>query len=212
LSANRWPFGVAFCIWILGEIGSMHQAPRRMLAWWDVAEAARSGLPGWRVLVVWGPGSRWLQDAAAARQRFADGCGAAVLQELLRSHGIALPQTLLWNLTRLPTGGTTLQRMAHVASRFGVVCHVRHLPRLAALQPMARDVPAPVVLHLKRAHFVVLLQQAEPHALVLDPSLGRVRVRRESLWQRASGLALSCDAARRDDATTRRPRAGERVP
>lgn len=179
---------------LLGTLPVGLFTPRWMPAWEDILLLSH-GAPGqWPLLLSWGAGSRWLRDAPGSRQRFDDGCGAAVLHFLLETRGLRIPQTLLWSLTRLPTGGTTLPRMARTAQRFGVPCAVRRLSMARLQQPPAEALPhAAIVLHLRRAHFVLLLRLTPARAILLDPAMGFIDVSRRSLGHQASGLALVCD-------------------
>jgi len=193
-ASSRWPLCLTLWIWILGEIPLLLFTPFWMMRWCEIGTAAQNGLPGWRLLLAWGTGSRMLHPASETRQAFLDGCGAATLAVLLRTQGIQVPQTLLWSLTRQPTGGTTLWRMAQIGRRFGGSCSVhRRVPRNGTHEAgWDLALPLPGVVHLKRAHFVVLLRLRPRTALLLDPAHGLIQVPRESLRRQASGLALTC--------------------
>ena len=192
-----WPWPVAVSIWILAEVlraASLPAAPAHLRAG---LAAITAGPRTWPVYQAWGLGCAPTADAAT-RQQHTDGCGAAALQAVLRSHGRHVQQSLLWSLTRLPGGGTSAQRLARVGRCFGLDCSVQRLAfdARAARPAAAFRVPLPAVLHLRRGHFVVLRHWSGAGAQLFDPACGGVRVRSQALQRRASGFVVACAAAR----------------
>ncbi len=157
----------------------------------DVVLLVREGPPGWCAFRTYGGRSRALAGPGAARQRYADGCGAAALQLLLQEcAGRRWNQNLLYALTRQPEGGTSLARLHSVARRLGALCDVDTLESA----PAAWVVPA--LVHLRRRHFVVLVEMHEGRAEIIDPACGRLAVETGALRTAASGLALRCSVTR----------------
>src|SRR5262249_61311551 len=78
-----------------------------------------------------------------------DGCGAASLAIVLRACGRDTAQHLIWCMSRVPGGGTTLGRLARVANALGVHAAVDVAADWGA-------VALPAIVHLRRGHFVVL--------------------------------------------------------
>lgn len=198
-----------FGLWVLLQTAHSAGTPATLLRGSDWLVAAARGPDAWRTAQAWGARSRWLDAATAGRQRFADACGPACLDVLLHHHGLCVPQTLLWNICRLPEGGTSMQRLAAAARRFGVPCSID-----TCFPP--RDLPLPAIVHLQRRHFVVLLGIDAESALLLDPACGRIRVPTAELLRQASGVVLVCrrtvpdprDAAPVAAAGTRSPGTG----
>jgi len=182
-----------FGLWALLQAAQSMGTPAALLRSSDWLVAAAGGPDAWRTAQGWGPRSRWLDAAAAHRQRFVDACGPACLELLLQRHGVRVRQTLLWNICRLPGGGTSMQRLAAAARRFGLPCSIDTFLS-------ARDLPLPALLHLQRHHFVVLLGIDAESALLFDPACGRIRVPASELLRQASGVVLVC-RARAPDAT-----------
>jgi ABC-type bacteriocin/lantibiotic exporter with double-glycine peptidase domain len=113
----------------------------------------------------------------------ADGCGAAALCAVLERRGLRVSQDLVWSMCRLPSGGTTLARLTRAARCLGQPAEARAGVELEAL-------PLPAVVHLRRRHFVVLLDHGRGRAVVRDPACGDVAVPLERLRAEASGAAL----------------------
>jgi len=168
----------------------------------DWLVAAAHGPDAWRAAQSWGARSRWLDAAAGCgRQRRDDACGPACLEILLRHHGRRVRQSLLWNICRLPHGGTSMQRLAVTAGRFGLPCRIGAGVELG-------DLPLPAVVHLRRRHFVVLLGVDARNALVIDPACGRIRIPAAALRRQASGIVLVCGAPRANAADAQARAAG----
>lgn len=191
-SSSCWPWPVALMAWGLSECTRIDAAPR-MLPWLlDVAAIARSGPQAWRVSASWGIRSRCLPDDPSWRQHTRDGCGAAALQALLRDHGTAVRQSLLWSMTRLPSGGSSARRLATVGARLGCHCRVLALAKSNGEDPGGGSGRLPAIVHLRRGHFVLLRAVGARTARVFDPACGEVLVARESLTRRASGVVITC--------------------
>lgn len=182
-----WPAGIAAAAWIAAEILRAATTGTALLGVGDALAAASAGPRAWPVLLAWGPGSQAARAEVGTRQQWPDGCGAAALLEVLRRHGRPVRHRLLYRLTRLPAGGTTAHRLAHIGRSFGVDCSVQ---RLAF--PTGETLPLPAILHLRRGHFVVLRQWGVRWARLFDPACGGVLVRHEVLRRRASGIAVVC--------------------
>lgn len=175
---------IVFILWILLVVADACE-PARLAA--DVAGAviaSGQGPDSWQAWMAWGPRCRWRDAATADRQRAPDACGAAALAHLLQTRTPQLSQELLWSLSRLPDGGTSLARLVTTARRFGHAAEARFDPRL-------EDLPLPVIVHLRRRHFVVLVQRDASTAEVLDPACGLLLVPWEVLLRQASGAALT---------------------
>jgi hypothetical protein len=182
--------------WSACEVATTGFAPRNGGSW--CRTAALFDLRAWPARRDWPAASRWIAPAGADAQRYRDGCGAAALAVILREHGPApAPQSLLWNILRLPHGGTTLGAIARTARRFGVDCELRWEPR-------PEHLPVPSIVHLRRSHFVVV-RAIEPHFVeIFDPACGVLRLSADALASELSGAALAFAtidriAARRDD-------------
>jgi hypothetical protein len=174
--------------WMAGLALRSIEPPLAPAAVAGILGAAAGGEERWRCAACWGWRGTWLDSAPADRQREPDGCGAASLAVLLRHQRRGITQELLWSVCRLPHGGTSLGRLAWAARCFGVGCRVCWSPDPATL-------PVPALVHLRRGHFVVLLQSDSHNAWILDPACGRVRVPRRELAARSSGAALVLEPA-----------------
>lgn len=215
--SGPWPWVVG--LWIPAEMMRAIMVPSAALHLRLLLAAIDAPARSWPIYHAWGLGCVPEPDGAS-RQQQSDGCGAAVLQAVLRSHGRPVPQRLLWSLTRLRGGGTTAARLADVGNHFGLECRVRRVTRApdSTLTVAASSWPLPAVLHLRRGHFVVVRRWTASAVQVFDPAYGGVRVRPQALWRRASGIAVTCvdpenrvpHAARRADAPARLPSGGRR--
>ena len=183
---RRLPLSLALALWILAESARTAALPRAVPWCRDALDAVVAGPQTWPALLAWGLRSRALPDGGAARQEKADGCGAAAMQWLLGVHDRVVPQSLLWSLTRLPQGGSSARRLARIGSCFGLDCRVQRL--VAAPLPPA----FPVIVHLRRGHFVVLEQLRGSTARLFDPACGAVLVRRDALERQMSGIIVTC--------------------
>ena len=205
MSRRRWHTPLCFGLWVLLQTGQSVGTPAALLQSSDWLVAAAHGPDAWRTAQGWGPRSRWLDADAAHRQRFVDACGPACLELLLQRRGLGVRQTLLWNICRLPGGGTSMQRLAAAARRFGLSCSIETF-----LSP--GDLPLPAVLHLQRRHFVVLLGIDADRALLFDPACGRIRVPAAELLRQASGVVLVCRSGIPDAAPVAAAAAAARPP
>jgi len=195
-STSRWPWPVALLAWGCAECTHLDAAPR-LLPWLaDVAAMARGGPQAWRVSASWGLRSRCLPDDPAWHQQTPDGCGAAALQALLRAEGTAVRQSLLWSMTRLPSGGSSARRLASVGLWLGCDCGV------FTLAPGGR---LPAIVHLRQGHFVLLRAVGTRTVHVFDPACGELLVPRESLARRATGVAITCACSHEEKRPSSRP-------
>jgi hypothetical protein len=172
-----------------GELATARQATRLH----DLVAALQQEPRAWEATRCWGLRSRWLHPTPAHRQRRRDGCGAAALGAVLQARGRRVSQELLWGMCRIPSGGTTLARLAATARCLGQPGEARLATRLDAL-------PLPAIVHLRRRHFVVLQRLAAGRAEVLDPACGTVLVPPEKLRAEASGAVLVFRPRRHRDA------------
>jgi hypothetical protein len=170
--------GWGLCVALLAPL-----APARTAAWIDWPALVQSGAHAWPAAAAWGTRCRWIPGSPAERQRFADACGPAALAAALRPPGPRPTQELLWSICRSASGGTTLGRLARAARGFGRPC------RVGWLAPVD-SAPVPAIVHLRDAHFVLLLRAERGAAWILDPAFGRLLVPVERLRARASGAVL----------------------
>jgi len=192
------PLPAALLLWLALGAGQALCDPQRSVFLLDLEAAATCGPDAWRATRSWGLHSRWRGAAARDRQRLPDACGPAALSAVLRLRGVAVRQELLWSVCRLQDGGTSLERLAWAARRFGSNCEARSFADL-------REVPLPAVVHLRRRHFVVVRYLDARLAEIFDPDCGDVAVPAAELLRQASGATLifAGDGARPAAATAR---------
>jgi len=126
-------------------------------------------------------------------------CGAAALAMVLGHHGhhASLPEVR--EACGVSRDGASALALVRAAEGFGLAARgVRVEPGQLALLPL------PAILHWDFDHFVVLELAGKASATLVDPASGRLRVGREELGRRFTGIALLFEPG---PGLVRRPRA-----
>lgn len=112
-------------------------------------------------------------------------CGLACLAMLTEAHGRR--QDLLSLRQRFPVGlkGLDLEQLMGYAGALGFSCRALRLD----LQEM-KALHLPCILHWNLDHFVVLERVSAKHATIIDPAIGRRRLKPAELSAHFSGVAL----------------------
>ncbi len=112
-------------------------------------------------------------------------CGVACLGMILDYHGASIPLDELRQECGTSRDGNSALQLLKTGERLGLAgrglrLDVEHLG----------TVSLPLVLHWRLNHFVVLERMSGGHALIVDPSAGRVKADKEQLNRCFSGVAL----------------------
>jgi ATP-binding cassette subfamily B protein len=112
-------------------------------------------------------------------------CGAASLAMIGRHHGRRLSVAWLRDLAHVGAGGASMLGLTRAAEAAGfrwraVSTDFAHLAGL----------PLPAVAHWKGYHYVVLYEVRGERALVADPAVGRLRLRRQDFEAHWTGKLL----------------------
>jgi ATP-binding cassette, subfamily B, bacterial len=114
-------------------------------------------------------------------------CGAACLRMVLDYFGRRVSQDELRIACGVSRDGTTAKRLLDVARRYGLNARFGKKMEPEAL----RELPTPAILHWGFSHFVVLERcRRDGSAVVIDPGVGRRRVRPDELSREFTGVAL----------------------
>ena len=131
-------------------------------------------------------GRRRARRVPVVEQTGATECGLACLASVLAFHGRHLPLHTLRDHLTAGRDGTTAADLLHLAEKNGLAG--RGL-RVDAVEDLSR-LQQGAILHWRFSHFVVL-DRALPKGLeVMDPALGRRRVRWEEVSRNFTGVAV----------------------
>ncbi|MEZ4379903.1 MAG: ATP-binding cassette domain-containing protein [Nannocystaceae bacterium] len=110
-------------------------------------------------------------------------CGPAALSALLEGFGVHVPYGRLREACQTDVDGTSIDRLEDVALALGLDVEQVVIPVDHALRDEAAALPAlaAVTLPSGATHFVVLWRTFGPWVQVMNPSSGRVWMRRETL-------------------------------
>jgi len=110
-------------------------------------------------------------------------CGPAALSALLEGHGIGVHHGRLREACQTDVDGTSIDRLEDVALALGLEVEQIVIPRDHVLRREAAALPALAVTKLPSGatHFVVLWRSVGPWVQVMNPSGGRVWMRRRSI-------------------------------
>lgn len=123
------------------------------------------------------------------RQQDAVECGAACLAMVLGFFG--RPRALAQCRTVCDPGrdGLTAGDLADAARAFGLSVEALVIHDARALTRHARHLPA--ILHWQGSHFVVVERVTHRRVVIIDPAMGRRRLRRSEFDRCCSGIALT---------------------
>jgi ATP-binding cassette subfamily B protein len=114
-------------------------------------------------------------------------CGAACLRSVLHYFGRRVSQDELRSACGVSRDGTSAKRLLEAARSYGLRATFGRRLEPGAL----RDVPVPAILHWGFSHFVVLDRvHADGGASIVDPGVGRRRVKADELSRQFTGVAL----------------------
>ncbi|MFB8182172.1 cysteine peptidase family C39 domain-containing protein [Streptomyces sp. NPDC055966] len=112
------------------------------------------------------------------------GCGAACLLMVLGHHAGRRPAAL--QSQELADRRWSARELLSFARESGLAARAVRIPLDGSVPPL----PRASILHLRVGHYVVLDSLSRGHAVVLDPSIGRRRLRWTVLAAQLSGVAL----------------------
>lgn len=110
-------------------------------------------------------------------------CGPAALSALLEGFGVRVDYGRLREACQTDVDGTSIDRLEDVALGLGLEVEQVVIPPDHVLREEAAALPALTAIKLPSGgtHFIVLWRSVGPWVQVMDPSSGRVWLRRESL-------------------------------
>ena len=147
------------------------------------ASAANSGV---RRLLCGLHGCRFVGNKGVLLQKTSSDCAVAAVKMILDQHGITLPYENIASHLAPSRNGTSMRTVRDFVRQQGLWCsgwrlHLRDLP----------SIPLPAMVWLYNRHYAVL--QSISHSkgvLLLDPTLGKVRVPIQRLETHWSGEIL----------------------
>lgn len=125
-------------------------------------------------------------------------CGHACARMMLAAYGRDVSIGELRRVLPVGRDGTSLQSVADLLASFGLETRVRSLPDLGV------RVRTPAVLYWNHSHFVVLTSMTPRGAIIVDPSVGRLRMSLQELRRGYSGVCAVVTADRGEISTRRR--------
>ena len=130
-------------------------------------------------------GAEFLGTERVTFQSAMNDCGPAALTMLLNDRGAAVTEEELLSVMTLSEHGATMQQMADAAQRYGVM--------LTGWSLNADDLPSsqfPMILLLRRPHYIVADSVRDDMVFIRDPSVGRMRIAMAVLKKVWEGNAL----------------------
>ncbi|SRR5258707_5691655 len=112
-------------------------------------------------------------------------CGAACLAMVLRHMGVEVSLHEIIGHLKMNRLGTNAAAIIEAAKRYGVEGAG---VRISAMQ--LRQLAPGAILHLTPRHFVVLQSCSKDSVEILDPKIGRVRVKRDDFGRVFNDVAL----------------------
>lgn len=116
-------------------------------------------------------------------------CGPACLTAMLRWHGRRVKLVDLRSDMDPGRDGSSGVVMRKTAQRWGLPLQAQ-LVDPQQLVDHLNELPLPLVLHLKRQHYVIADRLRGDHVEVMDPAVGRRRIARQQLAEDISGMVL----------------------
>jgi hypothetical protein len=160
----------------------------------DVGRLLEHGPAHWFAACDWGTTSRLIDPARKHRQRHRNDCGPASLRYVLSLRGAAHRAASI----ERHHNGYTFAELQRVAADAG------ESTRLIRFEDL-RHVCLPAILHLRRRHFVVLLELHPNRARLFDPAHGVLLLPPRNIACRASGAALEFVTRTGDASLRERP-------
>ncbi len=116
-------------------------------------------------------------------------CGPACLTAMLRWQGQRVSLVDLRSDMDPGRDGSSGVVMRRTAQRWGLPLQAQ-LVDPAELAERIDELPLPLILHLKRQHYVIVDRVRGDHVYVMDPAVGRRRLTRDELVEEISGVLL----------------------
>ena len=130
-------------------------------------------------------GAEFIGTERVTFQSTRNDCGPAALTMLLNDRGAVVTEEALLSCMTLSDRGASMQEMADAAARYGV--------RLTGWDLDPADLaarPFPMILLLRRPHYIVADSLREGMMFIRDPSVGRMRIALSALEKVWEGNAL----------------------
>lgn len=133
-------------------------------------------------------------------------CGAACLAMVCAHWGKHMPLERMRLLTGVTRNGCSAGDLMRAAKRMGLDCHA-YRKSAADLPPLVRE--GPCILMWNDSHFVVAEHFSGGAVHLLDPALGRRRVRQDELESSYSGIVMTFRPTNRFE---REPKSSQVIP
>ncbi|HAR66103.1 MAG TPA: hypothetical protein DCR55_07825 [Lentisphaeria bacterium] len=135
----------------------------------------------------------WLQRCLHAGFPFVwqldqNDCGPAALTMACRKLGYSVSLAHIRELAGTTLDGVGLQDLAHAATEIGVVAQALKVPA-----EEVADQQTPLLVHLTRGHWVVLLERRRKSVVVADPERGFLRTPLAEFAAQCSGYTLTLE-------------------
>ncbi|MEQ9443893.1 MAG: peptidase domain-containing ABC transporter [Cyclobacteriaceae bacterium] len=111
-------------------------------------------------------------------------CGATCLRMIARHYGIHYSLEELRKLTYTGKEGASLLHLSEAAQQMGLLTKAVAVD----IHTLLEDVSLPCIAHWQQSHFIVIYRVTKKYVYVADPSVGRVRYRKENFkrgWEQA---------------------------
>ncbi|ETP67277.1 hypothetical protein G159_19210 [Planococcus glaciei CHR43] len=112
-------------------------------------------------------------------------CGLASLAMVFAFHGKYVSLAELRENFGVPKGGTSLYQLMLIGKHYDL-----DVKGFKAAKEALMDMTLPAIIHWENKHYVVLESISKKHVVVVDPALGRRKIRHEEFDEKYTGFAL----------------------
>ncbi len=115
-------------------------------------------------------------------------CGTTCLAMIFKYYGYYNIQTLLVKLGEVTTEGTSLYRLAEVATQFGFQADAYEMG-----YENFSELKLPCIAHYGGDHFIVVYRVTADHVWIADPAYGKDKIAKETFIKKWNGIVLSVE-------------------